>query len=189
MISQKPKVIAREMIDTSHLPSSKTLFPDRSGFKVELKTTDTVPTSIEQRMKNNNSGLLKLKKLFEKRPKSSASKKIVEISQLKSKAKGDPKVPQSERIYVWLQVLDTKSKYEKEERHPVYISRGWPLGRALDSIATLLKVQNVNNKTQDEGLKLHLYRQEGDEFVKMSTSERCNVMKDGYTVFLVRGEP
>lgn len=185
----------RDSIDTSHLPSSKTLFPDRSNFNPELslKTTDTVPTSIETQSSKSTNALTKLKKLFEKsRPKkANATKAIVELSKLKSTAKGDLRIPQSERIYVWCQVLGCKGR-DENERYPLFVSRAWPLGRALDSMATHLNLTNVNNRTKDDSEKLFLYRQQNDsgggaEFVKMSTSERCNVIKDGTTVFIVRG--
>lgn len=183
-LAREPKVIQREAIDISHLPSSRTLFPDRSGFKVELKTTDDHPVTIKKKMAAGES-LAKLKKLFAKAPKTNATKRIVEAAKLKSNAKGDIRIPQSERVYVWVQVID--EKHDKDVRHPAFISRGWPLGRALDSVANVLKVRNVNNSTSDEMEKLFLYRQDGEDFKLMKTSDRCSTVRSESTMFLVRG--
>lgn len=177
----------------SDLPSSASLFPDRSNFKIDLKTTETNPTTLKGTLiKNKNtSALYKLKKFFEKKPKLkktiNPSKKIIETAQLKSKAKGDSKVPISERIHLWIQVLDEESNIDKDTRTPVFISRGWPIGRALDSIATQLKLKNINNRTTDSSQRLFLFKVEENNFIKLNTSDRCSSLKDGDNIYVVRG--
>lgn len=191
--SPQPSNVSKQSTK-SNLPSASSLFPDRSNFKVDLKTTETNPTTLKGTLikTNNTSALYKLKKFFEKKPKVkktvNPSKKIIETAQMKSKAKGDSKVPTSERVHLWVQVLDEESNIDKETRSPIFISRGWPIGRALDSIATQLKLKNINNRTNDSSQKLFLFKVEaGDNFIKLNTSDRCSSLKDGDNIYVVRG--
>ncbi|CDR43885.1 CYFA0S13e00276g1_1 [Cyberlindnera fabianii] len=192
---KKMEKIVRESIDTSHLPSSKTLFPDRRNFKVELKTTETNPVTVGTKMqKSNKSALGKIKKFFEIRSKkrtekaSGPAKRMIEVSKLKTSSKGDSRVPATERIHVWVQVIDDESNLDKIERHPMFVSRSWPLGRALDSLATELKLKNLNNRTTDQSQRLFMFREtKSDQFEKLETSKRCNILKDGDSLFVVRG--
>ncbi|KAH3673015.1 hypothetical protein WICMUC_003968 [Wickerhamomyces mucosus] len=173
------------------LPSSQSLFPDRSNIKIQLKTTDTNPVTIKTASTKSTSALDKLKSFFKsnekssKKPVSNATKRIIELSKMKSTARGDVKVPQTERIYIWAQVID--DSFDKTLRNPIFISRGWPIGRALDSIAQTLKIKNINNKTNDSNEKLFLFKNVGNStFMKLNTADRCNTIKDGDTIYIVR---
>lgn len=191
-------VTEKNAINTSHLPSASSLFPDRSNFKVDLKTTETNPTNLKGTLtkSNNTSAISKLKRFFEKNSKSSKkatsnpSKRIIETAQLKSKATGDGKVPASEKIHIWVQVLDEENNQtiDKNVKHPIFISRGWPIGRALDSIATQLKLKNINNRTNDSSQRLFLFKVDnGEKFTKLNTGDRCSSLKDGDNIYIVRG--
>lgn len=174
-------------LDTSHLPPAASLFPDRNNVKHELRTD--VPTTLKEKALKDGT-LAKLKRLFDKTTgKTNATKRIVEQAKLRSSARGDSKVPASERVHLWCQVVDTTTTtHNRETRNAVFVSRGWPLGRALDSMATTLGVNNVNNRAQDDTQRLFLYRQHAEgAFVKMATSDRCSVLTEASTVFLVRG--
>lgn len=195
--TSSPKPTTKIDVDTSHLPSASTLFPDRSKFKIDLKTTETNPTNLKGTLikQNNTSAISKLKSFFAKKSKSSKkvssnpSKRIIETAQLKSKAKGDSKIPVSERIFIWVQVLDEENnQIDKDTKNPMFISRGWPIGRGLDSIATQLKLKNINNRTNDSSQRLFLFKVEnGENFIKLNTSDRCSSLKDGDNVYIVRG--
>jgi predicted nucleic acid binding AN1-type Zn finger protein len=192
-LTRSKTLAEREQIRTDHLPPSQSLFPDRSNFKVQLKTTEENPTTIKGSIKP--SALKKLKNFFannkksiQKKPPQNATKKLIELSKLKSVAKGDEKVPATERIYIWVQVIDNENeKFDSIVKNPVYVSRSWPMGRALDSIALSLALKNTNNRTTDESQKLNLFQQKGDEFSRLSPSSRCNTLTNGDTVFIVRG--
>lgn len=184
------KPINREIIRTDHLPPSQSLFPDRSNITIPLKI------SQENTIIHNTkpSALNKLKKFFSNNKKSlksnptNPSKKLIELSKLKSIAKGDSKIPVSERIYLWVQVIDNENdKFDSIIKNPIFISRSWPIGRALDSIASELNLKNKNNRTTDQSQKLNLFKQD-TEFVKLETSNRCSSLANGESLYIVRGE-
>ncbi|KAH3681870.1 hypothetical protein WICPIJ_007176 [Wickerhamomyces pijperi] len=194
------------------LPSSQSLFPDRSKpIEIKFKTTETHPVTIQDSSssKKSSSALEKLKRLFvstnsqgKSKPKqtlNNSTKKLIAVSKLKSSAKGDPKVPVTERIYITVQILKDDDKGSNSEasvmKHPLFVSRAWPVGRALDSIADILKVKNVNNRTTDTNEKLFLFKLKGfkattgePDLIKIETGERViKALGDGDEVYLVRG--
>jgi len=208
---------SNDEFDTSHLPSAKTLFPDRSNFKIELQTTKENPNTLKKTLiKNkNNNALLKLKNFFFenqnnksnfKNTNKNPSKRMIEISKLKTQSKGDSKIPISERIYIWVQIIDEESsstsssnidKTSLKKKHPIFINRCWPIGRALDFTAQELNLKNINNKTNDSSQKLFLFKHIDsignydlnieNNFIKLNTSDRCSSLKDGDDIYIVRG--
>lgn len=142
--------------------------------------------------------------------KSNATERIVMVSKLKSEAKGDSKVPVSERVYCSVIVVpdgdQDYAKYFGDKKHlasdfqkPFFMSRSWPVGRALDSFTTIYKIKNVNNKAVDHTQKLELFRltraeeraslkSEDDLVVPVAANGRVNKeLKDGDTLYLIRG--
>ncbi|CCH46955.1 AN1-type zinc finger protein 1 [Wickerhamomyces ciferrii] len=188
---QKPTEIHENSF--KDLPSSQSLFPDRSNWKPPtLKTTETNPTNLQGTLKSNSNALNKLKKFFTKssksiKPSKNPSKKIIELAQLKNKSKGDPKVPTTERIHLQIQVIDESSNIDQNTKFPIFISRSWPIGRALDSIASNIGLKNLNNRTNNPDERIFLFKLIDNDFIKLNTSDRCSGLKDGDNLFIVRG--
>lgn len=67
----------------------------------------------------------------------------VQLMKLKQKAIGDKNIPQQDRIYFLL--LLPKSSSSSSSSIPVFVSQHWTIGRAIDDIATLAKLENKNN--------------------------------------------
>ncbi|ODV93304.1 hypothetical protein PACTADRAFT_51913 [Pachysolen tannophilus NRRL Y-2460] len=142
-------------------------------------------------------------KMFMK--KLTPSSKIVQASTLKSTAKGDQKIPTTERIYIYVQYVpssttsypDTKQREpEKLEKLPIFVSRAWPIGRLLDYASFYLKIKNENNKTNDPERKLTIFREPRQQEIKNSITDPQfipangrvhNEVKDCDTLYLVRG--
>lgn len=118
--------------------------------------------------------------------------KTADIMTLRKNAKGDIKVATNDRIYLWCKAVDdTKSLVvptSEERGHAVYISKNWPAGRALDSIADTLRIKNNNNSTVSNDERLNMFLMTNGVSTVVANSERCNVkFKTGDTVYLVRG--
>lgn len=184
------------------MPSSQSLFPDRSKpVEIKFKTTETNHVRIKDASRKSTSALDKLMKFFRENGKSKlkqssttnyATKKIIALSKLKSSARGDSRIPVSERVFINVQILNDKA--DTSLKHPVYVSRAWPVGRALDSIADILKVKNVNNRTTDQNEKLFLFKlkeilRNGEpDLMKIETGDRViKTLSDGDDIYLVRG--
>lgn len=217
---------SREDIRTDHLPPAQSLFPIKSDrtvadSKSNPEKPDSILSSMEKKAKEGNkknaSALSKLKKFFTKSKKTSdenndnsnnannsnksaktsaPTKRIIEANKLRKIAKGHNLINFNDRLYLWVQVIDDESKFSKVERNPVYVSKQWPMGRALDNIADLLKIRNVNNKTMDQKQKLFLYqvevtvdqyKKEQNNYIKLGLNDKCSKLKDGEIVYLVRG--
>lgn len=101
---------------------------------------------------------------------------------IKNKATGLKTIPTSDRIYFSIQ------NKTKNEPTPVFVSKTWSIGRAIDAIATELKLQNNNNKAQS--LKLRLFKQEDFNIVSKELSEtletllKSGTIMDGETLIL-----
>jgi hypothetical protein len=81
------------------------------------------------------------------------SSKLVEMMRMKNKAQGDSGVPMQSRLY--LQVSFPKGS--GREPLPLFFDKTWTVGRALDKIAMVGKVANINNEvTQDDKRRLFL---------------------------------
>ena len=94
--------------------------------------------------------------LASKKPKQSRDTKTiknqkmaakVQLMKLKMKAQGSKYIPTSERFYFGI-------KSAKKEMKPVFVCIKWPFGKALDSIADLVGLENKNNVAGAAKLKL-----------------------------------
>jgi len=97
---------------------------------------------------NQNSASEVLKKPRSVKAQKTAAK--VQLMKLKMKSSGDKSVPQSERIYF----LVTPPKSSGKSASGVWTNRGWVMGKVIDSLASLLSVQNNNNNQTAPKLKL-----------------------------------
>lgn len=122
------------------------------------------------------------------------------LRELRKSAKGPAKVSPEDRIYLWCVYVPSGTNNAVEEseasqldiertKKPVFVLKHWPVGRALDSIAETLAINNVNNGTLDAGERLHVCRyKENTEPSIVKTSDRCaTTFKNGELIFLVRG--
>ncbi|KAI9282176.1 hypothetical protein BY458DRAFT_486498 [Sporodiniella umbellata] len=81
---------------------------------------------------------------------------MVELMKLKSKAKGDPSVSVTSRIYLYTEFPSSS----KMERVCVYFDKSKSVGRALDILANMSKMTNKNNvlsSSDPERLCLYKY--------------------------------
>ncbi|KAK6462152.1 hypothetical protein DFJ63DRAFT_144521 [Scheffersomyces coipomensis] len=215
----------------SNLPSSKTLFPDREAHKRQidaaLATSGNKPTSIFEKAaasaqtqfrvgdvaKTTPNAFKKLQRflqlqrskssLLKSKSSKSASAKIADISLLKKSAKGDSKIPISDRIYIWCLFLNHSKnntsdeedqqfkniKIEKE-RKPIFVSKNWVVGRALDSIANELHIPNINNSTVDINEKLNIFKlneSQDEPIVVKNNLKTLQAFKNGDILYLVKG--
>ena len=89
-------------------------------------------------------------KVSTKGRKSKAMAAKVALMKIKQKAVGDKGLPDSERVYMNIIV---PAKY-KSLIKPVFVSKQWSVGKSIDDIASRLKLENRNNDTTAEKLKL-----------------------------------
>lgn len=181
------------------------LFPDR---KSDMKKVDELlkfppkPTTIMEKQfrvgdaaKSTTNAFLKFARFLQKDRKSSKQpsllsfkkkSKTADLIELKKAARGDPKVSPSDRIYVWVKLISSEETVAKKDA--LFVNKNWPAGRALDIVADLMKIKNLNNTTTqpDERLNMFVVAADGQpELVK--PSERCTRLKMGDEVFLVKG--
>lgn len=176
----------------------KSLLPEKSSIRVNQAKNNNIKEAtpdnkITIKSTLNSSTLTRLKKFFKKNKSSKSSKvlrsnnKVIQLASLQKQAKGDAKIPQQNRIYIWAYAVDSDKTTEPT---PLYINKVWPVGRALDSIASNLSISNKNssvNATETE--KLFIYKCVKDEqLVQLNTSERViNNINNLDTLYLIRG--
>lgn len=90
--------------------------------------------------------------LLAKKNKNAATASKVQLMRIKNKATGLKSIPLADRVYFNLQ------RHRSNEVHPVFISKCWTIGRAIDAMASELKMQNNNHKS--EALKLRLFKKD-----------------------------
>lgn len=186
--------------------------------KLERSFKEASPTTIEESQKGKNGAMMKLTKflhlqrlrrsnnndnktsLFGRLKQKSSSgrggggaNKVVETSQIRKSAKGSNGVPASDRVYVWVLFVDGNEEQlgqidVAKQRQGVWISSKWSMGRALDSIADVMKIINHNNSTQQTSDRLNLFKVEGQEPQLLQTSVKvASGVSNGDTLYLVRG--
>ncbi|SCV02940.1 LAME_0H06436g1_1 [Lachancea meyersii CBS 8951] len=189
---------------TSSSPSFHSLLPEKAHIRVQrgAPSSTSVGRSVRERLESAGQGsaVAKLKSFFQRRSQSSGSAtakkppgpaaRLVELAKQKKCANGDPAIPQANRVYVYCHTIDTDTNIE-QVRHELFLNKIWPVGRALDSIASQLGVHNRNSQaasaTND---KLFLYREEktGDPRLLDPSNRVRNCIFDLDTLLLVRGQ-
>ncbi|KAI5960367.1 uncharacterized protein KGF55_004659 [Candida pseudojiufengensis] len=189
--------------------SSKSLFPDREADRklINERLKSPEPTTIKETqfrvgdVAGTNAfkkfqEFLNLKKSKQKNSssvskifgKSSSASKFADIAKLKKDAKGDNKIKQVDRVYVWcIYVKDPKSI--EQAKQPVFISKNWVIGKSLDNIAETLKLSNYNNSTTNASEKLNIFtfNQQTNESKQIENSKKSNILQNGDIIYLVRG--
>jgi AN1-type zinc finger protein 1 len=117
--------------------------------------------------------------------KKSAAANLAAINALKAAAKGDIKIPPEKRIYLHVEASadTTKAKFPTGK---FFYSKEWTIGRVLDAAAKSLQVENVNNRANDEALKLRVFHVEAGRLLEFS-EKLGDVVHTGNTIVLLRG--
>lgn len=116
---------------------------------------------------------------------SSTLQRLVAVNALKKTAKGDEKLAQEKRVYLYVEAeaATAKAKLPKGE---FFFSKDWVVGRVLDDAAKRLGVENINNKSEDERDKLRVFHVEGGRLLEFS-EKLGTAAQSGNTIVLLRG--
>lgn len=104
----------------------------------------------------------------------------VQLMRIKNKASGSKTVAITDRLY--FNVIHPNPGNEKTA--PVFVSKRWTLGRAIDAIAKELKLQNNNNKSDEK--KLRLFKKVGNDIVSGDMSTGLTTLVENNVI--VNGE-
>lgn len=88
----------------------------------------------------------------------------VQLMRIKNKATGMKTISPTDRLY--FNVIH--SNLGNEKAIPVFVSKQWTIGKAIDAIAQELKLENNNNKNNEK--KLRLFKKEGNDIVSSNMS-------------------
>ncbi|KAJ3233987.1 AN1-type zinc finger protein 1 [Chytriomyces hyalinus] len=89
----------------------------------------------------------------------------IELMKMKSSAKGESSIPTESRVYLRIH-FPCESALPSQA---LFFHKDWPVGKLVDKLATVAKVSNVNN-TSDEAMKLVLYNAETGDVLPMNES-------------------
>ncbi|GEQ68752.1 hypothetical protein JCM33374_g2420 [Metschnikowia sp. JCM 33374] len=189
-------------------PTAASLFPDRAKHQKRLDAS-LEKASATVKPHKNTTPLMKLTKFLHlQRLKREASKKSsflfgksgsrpsspsVEVALIKKAAKGPASVNASDRVYVWVLFVNRNEEELGEisvekERRPIWVSKGWSVGRALDSIAETMNIINHNNSTQQSQDRLNLFKVDKDVPVALVSSTKVGAaIPNGATLYLIKG--
>ncbi|KAK0702037.1 hypothetical protein B0T26DRAFT_744938 [Lasiosphaeria miniovina] len=136
--------------------------------------------------KEKSAGLnLKAKKLLSSSASNSNAARLVDLNTLKKTAKGDAKLAPERRVYLHVEAeaQTTKSTFPKGE---FFYSKDWVVGRLLDAAARSLQVENINNQSDDESLRLRVFHVEGGRLLDFNEKVGAS-LATGNTIVLLRG--
>ncbi|KAF2836110.1 hypothetical protein M501DRAFT_1019317 [Patellaria atrata CBS 101060] len=123
-----------------------------------------------------------------KKPSAAATSRatqLAELNKLKSTARGDDKVPVEKRVYLYVEAsADTTTA--KFPTGKFFYSRDWSIGRVLDAAAKALQVENVNNRGDDEAVRLRVFHVEQGRLLDFG-EKVGEVLQSGNTIVLLRG--
>lgn len=123
--------------------------------------------------------------LPQSRAKQSAAQTLAATATLKKTAKGEDKIPQDKRIYLYVEASsDTISA--KIPKGNFFYSADYSVGRVLDLAAKNLQVSNVNNRSESEEDKLRVFHVEGGRLLEFG-EKLGQCLKTGHTIVLLRG--
>lgn len=211
--NQKVPVTPQKESSRSNSPPGaffQSLLPAKAHDRVQTLLQDD--KKLQQQPNNMKSALLasntsqsrraidKLKRFFAKNGKTfenkksttklSSANKLIQVTKMKRTAIGDNSIPLANRIYVWCYVVaDSPQDQKKPSPNEVFISKTWPIGRALDSLASILNVKNSNiDHAVSDNEKLFLYRGDpASQHLLPASGRVASLVKEGDTLYLVRG--
>lgn len=201
-------------------PTAASLFPDREKDKKKLEQAINNAQPKETTILGRSKGLgnvldkftkfLKLQgtrnnnksqRIFKKKIIPTARSKVAEMAILRREAKGDIKVSDTDKIYLWCLYINPKQVSDNaetdifaginvdKEKKAVWVSKQWSAGRALDSVADKLSIVNLNNTTRESDERLCICKVNDDGLpAVVDTGERClKAFKNADVIYLVRG--
>ena len=104
---------------------------------MECPTESSAETPMVKNLPKPDPKLVKKQKMAAK----------VQLMKLKMKAQGLKSIPMDERVYFGI-------KTSNKDMQPVFVSIKWSLGKVLDSVASLIGLENKNNVSGASKLKL-----------------------------------
>lgn len=191
--------------------SAASLFPDRDQHRAivnhQIEHRRPTPTTILEKQfrvgdaaagKPNAFSKFRKFLLLQKKKKLLAGKlglrSAGDAALLRRQAKGDAKVQPGDRVYVWVLYVNRSDEESswlvnvEADRTALWVSKNWPVGRALDSIADHLRIMNYNNSTRDSHERLNIFKVNGQEPVLVENSGRvAKAFANGDIIYLVKG--
>lgn len=119
------------------------------------------------------------------RAKQSAAQSLAATATLKKTAKGEDKIPQDKRIYLYVEA-SSDTITAKIPKGNFFYSTEYSVGRALDLAAKSLQVNNLNNRSESEEDKLRVFHVEGGRLLDFG-EKLGQSLKTGNTIVLLRG--
>ncbi|EME79558.1 uncharacterized protein MYCFIDRAFT_71172 [Pseudocercospora fijiensis CIRAD86] len=127
----------------------------------------------------------KVPSMPQSKAKQSAAASLAATATLKKTAKGDDKIPQDKRVYVYVEA-SSDTVTAKIPKGNFFYSSEYTVGRVLDLAAKSLQVQNVNNRSESEEDKLRIFHVEGGRLLEFGEKLGKSVAT-GNTIVLLRG--
>jgi predicted nucleic acid binding AN1-type Zn finger protein len=124
--------------------------------------------------------------LPQSKAKQSAAAALAATTALKRSAKGDPKTPPEQRVYLYIEA-SSSSGSQQPRKDTFFYAKSWRIGRILDVAAKSLHIENVNNRVEGEEEKLRVFWVEGGRLLEFSETLEGAKVKDGQTLVLIRG--
>ncbi|KAM0715078.1 hypothetical protein Q7P37_009543 [Cladosporium fusiforme] len=117
--------------------------------------------------------------------KQAAAAQAQELANLKRTAKGEAKIPQEKRVYLFVEA-SSDTITAKLPKGNFFYSTEYSVGRVLDLAAKSLQVSNLNNKVEGEDDKLRVFHVEGGRLLEYGEKLGASV-QTGNTIVLLRG--
>ncbi|XP_063919238.1 AN1-type zinc finger protein 1-like [Zophobas morio] len=139
-----------------HEKSAETIAQEKEKIAAPIRQFNEAKLVVDKQVEQN---LLEAKK---KAKKSNLANKV-QLMKIKNKAKGLNTIPTTDRLYFSVSYLG------HQQDVPLFVSKLWSVGRAIDAIANELKLQNDNNKSSCK--KLRLFKKESGAIVTVNVAE------------------
>jgi hypothetical protein len=117
--------------------------------------------------------------------KQAAAAQAQELATLKRTAKGETKIPQEKRVYLFVEA-SSDTVTAKVPKGNFFYSTDYSVGRVLDLAAKSLQVANLNNRVEGEEDKLRVFHVEGGRLLDFG-AKLGGVLQTGNTIVLLRG--
>jgi hypothetical protein len=117
--------------------------------------------------------------------KQAAAAQVQELATLKRTAKGEAKIPQEKRVYLFVEA-SSDTLTAKIPKGNFFYSTEYSVGRVLDLAAKSLQVANLNNQVEGEENKLRIFHVEGGRLLDYG-EKLGGVVQTGNTIVLLRG--
>ena len=119
------------------------------------------------------------------KPNSPAARAVA-VNGLKRSAKGDASVPAEKRLYLHA-VGTAETQAAEPPAGDFFFDSRWKVGRVLDYAAKKLRIQNLNNRVDEENSRLRIFHVESGDFLEFSEAIGAGKVKQGDTIVLLRG--